>query len=71
MRYAKCLSVLHQMIGKKKVLKGLESAAGFFISGSSRLQIRYSPEIIFEIDDSIEYGAKISKIIRDIKEKEK
>lgn len=57
---------------KKEVLKGLESAAGFIRREiGSRLQIRYSPEIIFEIDDSIEYGAKISKIIRDIKEKEK
>lgn len=71
LRYAKVfVSIMADDEEKKEVLKGLESAAGFIRREiGSRLQIRYSPEIIFEIDDSIEYGAKISKLIRDMKDK--
>ncbi|HHX18798.1 MAG TPA: 30S ribosome-binding factor RbfA [Clostridium sp.] len=73
LRYAKVfVSIMADDEEKKEVLKGLESAAGFIRREiGSRLQIRYSPEIIFEIDNSIEYGAQISKLIKDIKEKDK
>ena len=32
----------------------------------NRVQIRILPELQFVIDDSIEYGAHIDKVIRDI-----
>jgi ribosome-binding factor A len=32
--------------------------------------MKYTPEIIFELDRSIEYGAKISEILKEINKQE-
>lgn len=64
LRYSKIwLSVL-DMKDEKEFKKGLKSAAGWLRRelGSS-LKLRYTPELIFEIDHSIEYGAHISQVI--------
>jgi ribosome-binding factor A len=37
---------------------------------ANRIDIRHTPELIFEYDNSIEYGQKIEKIIESIHEKE-
>lgn len=52
---------------KKEVKKGLLSSAGF-IRGqiAKRMNLRITPEITFVEDGSIEYGAKISKILEGI-----
>ena len=33
---------------------------------AKRINLRNTPELIFEIDDSIEYGAKIDSILKEI-----
>ena len=49
---------------KSEVLKALKSAAGFFRSElAKRINLRITPELAFEYDSSIEYGANISKIL--------
>ena len=52
---------------KKEVKKGLASSAGF-VRGqiARRMNLRITPEITFVEDSSIEYGAKISKILEGI-----
>ena len=52
---------------KKEVKMGLKSSAGF-IRGqiAKRMNLRITPEITFVEDSSIEYGAKISKILEGI-----
>jgi len=52
---------------KKEVKRGLVSSAGF-IRGqiARRMNLRITPEITFVEDSSIEYGAKISKILEGI-----
>ena len=52
---------------KKEVKRGLSSSAGF-IRGqiAKRMNLRITPEITFVEDSSIEYGAKISKILEGI-----
>ena len=52
---------------KKEVKQGLRAAAGF-IRGqiARRMNLRITPEITFIEDGSIEYGAKISKILEGI-----
>ena len=52
---------------KKEVKRGLLSSAGF-IRGqiAKRMNLRITPEITFVEDGSIEYGAKISKILEGI-----
>ncbi len=72
LRYCKVyLSVLGDDEEKKEVVKGLKSAAGWMrreLSGT--VDLRYTPELIIELDDSIEHGAHISKILNDIMPKE-
>ncbi|MDF2699493.1 MAG: ribosome-binding factor [Haloplasmataceae bacterium] len=56
---------------KASVLKKLGNAKGFIKNTlGKRVQMRKMPELIFSIDESIEYGNKIEGIIKQIKEKE-
>lgn len=55
---------------KKNTLQGLKNASGFIRSElAKRIVLRYIPEITFEIDESMEYGAKIDNILKQIMEK--
>ena len=48
-------------------LAGLKKSAGFIRSElAKRVNLRNTPEIIFELDDSIEYGTKIDTILKEI-----
>lgn len=54
----------------KDAVKGLNSAAGFVRREiGARMKLRITPEIHFEADDSISYGAHISKLLNDIEGK--
>lgn len=56
---------------KKGTMEALKSANGYIRSEvGKRLGIRYSPQIEFKEDTSIEYGAKIDKLLRDIEKKD-
>ena len=53
---------------KAQGLKGLKSAAGHIRRQlAARLDLRMTPELIFESDDSIEHLARIQSILNDIK----
>ena len=64
LRYAKVYISALDKTRSQDVLKGLKSAGGWLRRelGSS-LQLRYTPELVFEIDDSIEYGAHINDLL--------
>ena len=52
---------------KEEVIQGIKSGAGYMRKElGNRVQIRILPELQFVIDDSIEYGAHIDKVIKDI-----
>ena len=52
---------------REKVEHDLNNAAGFFRSLlADRLIMRHTPELKFIFDESIEYGAKIEKIIEEL-----
>ncbi|MCC8047706.1 MAG: 30S ribosome-binding factor RbfA [Oscillospiraceae bacterium] len=60
------LSVLGE-INEKDFMKGLKSASPWLRRElGSRLALRYTPELIFELDKSIEHGAYINKMISDL-----
>ena len=67
LRYAKVwLSVLG-LKDEKEFRKGLKSASGWLRRelGNS-LQLRYTPELVFELDHSIEYGAHINQVLQEL-----
>lgn len=68
LRYAKVyVSVMGDAEVQKQAIEGLKSAAGFVRREiGHRLKLRYAPEILFELDHSIEQGAHINSIINDI-----
>lgn len=56
---------------KDKVMEELEEAKGFLRSKLSQsIDIRHTPELVFEFDNSIEYGMNIERIIKEIHEKD-
>ncbi len=67
LRYAKVwLSVLG-LENEKEFKRGLKSASGWLRRElGSTLNLRYTPELVFELDHSIEYGAHISQVIESL-----
>ena len=67
LRYAKIwLSVLG-MENEKEFRRGLRSASGWLRRELAQsLELRYTPELVFELDHSIEYGAHISQLIQSL-----
>lgn len=67
LRYAKVwLSVLG-LENEKEFKKGLKSASGWLRRELGRsLKLRYTPELVFELDHSIEYGAHINEVINSL-----
>ena len=66
LRYARIFVSVLDKSQEKDVVKGLKSAAGYLRRelGAS-LRLRYTPELQFVADDSIEYGAHILELLRD------
>ena len=69
LRYAKAyISVMGDEKTKQKAMDGLNSAQGFIRREiGKRVNLRYTPEFIFEADNSIEHGSHIDKLLKDIK----
>ncbi len=70
-RYAKIyISILNsKSIGK--TMEGLKESAGFIRSQVAKIMnLRVTPELNFEIDDSMAYGEKIDKILKEINHKD-
>lgn len=65
LRYAKVYISCLNKDAEKEVMRGLKSAAGFLRRElGSALNLRYTPELIFEADDSIKNGAHILDVLR-------
>ena len=71
LRYAKVYVSLLDRSCTKEVLAGLKSSGGFLRRALGKsLQLRYTPELVFEADDSIAHGTHILEVLRGIEEKE-
>lgn len=66
LRYAKVyISVMGDKETQNKAMEGLKSAAGFVRREmGKRVDLRYTPEFIFELDHSIEHGAHIDLLLK-------
>jgi len=73
LRHAKVyVSVLGSEQQKKDSMKGLASATGFLRSEvAKRLQLRYVPELHFELDESIEHGQRIAQLLVQVQDEQK
>lgn len=69
----KCARVFYTVLGstaeKEETAKGLEQARGFLQRDLARnLNLRFTPQLSFELDSSLEEGMKIDGIIKKIHE---
>ena len=71
LRYARIYISALDKSQEKEVLKGLKSAAGFLRRELGRsLQLRYTPELQFVADDSIQHGAHILEVLRQVEQQD-
>ena len=65
LRYAKIYVSILEEENRASMMAALKSAAGFVrhqLGGS--MLIRYAPEILFELDNNIEYGIHIASVLK-------
>lgn len=61
------ISVLGDEKSQQETIKGLKSAEGYIRTMlAKRINLRNTPQITFILDQSIEYGVKMSKMIDDV-----
>ena len=69
LKYAKVYVSILNSKSVENTMEGLKKSSGFIRTElAKRINLRNTPELIFEIDDSIEYGARIDSIIKDLKD---
>ena len=67
LRYARIYISCLDKSSEKDVMKGLKSASGYLRRELGRaLQLRYTPELQFIGDDSIQQGAHILEVLRQV-----
>ena len=67
LRYAKIYVSFLQEERAAEALKGLKSAGGYLRRElGSALKLRYTPELVWALDDSITYGARMLKLINSL-----
>lgn len=72
LRYAKVyVSVFGSDQQKEETMKALKSSSGFIRREvGQKVDLRYTPEIIIQLDETIEHGMHIDALLHSIKEKE-
>jgi ribosome-binding factor A len=71
-RYAKIyFSVMGSLAEREKSATGLNSAKGYIRKElARRMSLRYTPEIMFQFDPSIEYAIHIGEVIEHLHQEE-
>ena len=65
LRYCKVRVSVLEPEKRKDVMAALKSAAGFIRRElGKRVELRYVPELLFEMDTNIEYAAHISEVLK-------
>lgn len=69
-KYAKVYVSLLNSKSKTKTMNGLKGSSKFIRSQIAKsINLRITPELVFELDDSMEYGEKIDNILKELNEK--
>ncbi len=71
LKYAKVSVSILNSKNIKETLEGLKKSSGYLRSElAKRINMRNTPELVFELDESLEYGARIDTLLNEIKNKE-
>ncbi len=71
LKYAKVYVSFLNSKNVQKSLQGLKKASGFIRSRvANTVNLRTTPEIVFELDDSSVVGSRIDNILKEIKEQD-
>ncbi|KAF0820417.1 MULTISPECIES: 30S ribosome-binding factor RbfA [unclassified Cytobacillus] len=66
------ISVLGDEEQRENTLRGLAKAKGFIRSEiGQRIRLRKTPEILFEFDESIDYGNRIESLLHQIQDEDR
>lgn len=67
LRYARVWISVLNCKNKKDTLLGLKQSSGFIRSAiAKKINMRITPEFVFEFDETMEYGEKIDSILNEI-----
>ncbi len=67
LKYARVYVSMINIGNKKEALKALKKSSGFVRTEiAQKVNLKYTPELIFEFDESIEYGDRIDNILKEI-----
>lgn len=68
LKYAKVYVSILDSKSDTKTIEALKKSAGFIRSMIAKsVNLRITPELVFEKDDSLEYGMKIDSILKELK----
>ena len=71
LRYAKIYVSILEEENRKPMMAALKKAAGFVRHQlGEQMIIRYAPEILFELDNNIEYGSHIASVLKQVQAEE-
>lgn len=67
LKFARVYVTMINEKSKKENLSILKQSSGYIRSAiAKKINLRNTPELIFEFDDSLEYGSRIDEILKDI-----
>ena len=67
LKYAKVYVSMLNSKNNEKTLEALKKSSGYIRSSIAiKINLRITPELVFEEDDSLEYGMKIDSILKDL-----
>lgn len=67
LKYAKVYVSMLNSKNNEKTLEALKKSSGYIRSSiAKKINLRITPELVFEQDDSMEYGMKIESILKDL-----
>lgn len=67
LKYAKVYISMLNSKSKEKTLEALKKSSGYIRTEIAKIvNLRITPELVFEEDDSMEYGMKIDSILKDL-----
>ena len=70
-KYAKVYVSILNSKNVNKTMEGLKESSGFMKSRLAKtINLRITPELVFELDDSLQYGERIDSILKDLKKEQ-